>query len=188
MKKLTMLTVAMFFLSLSPRAYSQGFKAGACLAYYSVNDSVFKDVYGTGSMMFGAFLSADIVKKLELRAEINYFSSKGEMTLSKEEVTYTLIPIVATLRFRIFDAKKISPYIGAGLDFCSYKEKVPERFGGDISGSKTGFHGELGTYVNLSRKLQLDINLRYLKAAIEPFSEKREIGGFRAGIGIGYRF
>jgi opacity protein-like surface antigen len=188
MRKPAVITFIMFFLFIDGQAFSQGFKAGVSLAYYSVNDSVFKDVYGTGSMMFGASLSADIVKKLELRAEIDYFSSKGEMTLSKEEVTYTLIPIVAGLRFRIFDAKRISPYIGVGLDFCSYKEKVPERFGGDISGSKTGLHGELGTYVNLSRKLQLDINLRYLKASIEPFNEKREIGGFRAGVGVGYRF
>jgi opacity protein-like surface antigen len=188
MRKSAVIAFIMLFLFIDGQAFPQGFKAGVYLAYYSVNDSVFKDVYGTGSLMFGASLSADIMKRLELRAEIDYFSSKGEMTLSKEEVTYTLIPIVAALRFRIFDAKRISPYLGAGLDFCSYKEKVPERFGGDISGSKTGFHGELGTYVNLSRKLQLDINLRYLKAAIEPFNEKREIGGFRAGIGVGYRF
>ena len=82
------------------------------------------------------------------------------MTLSKEEITYTLTPIVAGLRFRVFDTKRISPYLGAGIDFCSYKEKVPERFGGDITGSKTGIHGEIGAYVHLSRKFQIDVNVR----------------------------
>lgn len=188
MKKLMILAIAMFSLGLSFQLYSQGFKAGAYLTYYSVNDTAFKDAYGTGNMMFGVSLSADIVKKLELRAEINYFASKGEMTLSKEEITYTLMPIVAGLRFRVFDTKRISPYLGAGIDFCSYKEKVPERFGGDITGSKTGIHGEVGTYVNLSNKFQIDVNFRYTKAAIEIFNREREIGGFRAGVGLEFQF
>ena len=158
------------------------------MTYYSVNDSAFKDAYGSGNLMFGASLSADIVKKIELRAEINYFSAKGEMTLSKEKITYTLMPIVLGLRFRVFETKRISPYLGAGLDFCSYKEEIPERFGGDITGSKTGIHGEIGTYVHLSQKLQIDINVRYLSAKTEVFEKKREIGGFRAGVGLEYRF
>jgi hypothetical protein len=143
MKKLIISTVVMLLFSLVYQGYAQGFKAGISVAYNSVNDSAFKDAYGSGSMMFGASLSADLVKQLELRGEIHYFSSKGEMTLSKEEITYTLTPIVAGLRFRVFDTKRISPYLGAGIDFCSYKEKVPERFGGDITGSKTGIHGEM---------------------------------------------
>ena len=188
MKKFVHFTFIMLFFITSTQAFAQGFKAGAYLTYYSVNDSAFKDAYGTGNMMFGASLSADIVKKLELRAEINYFSAKGEMTLSKEEITYTSMPIVAGLRFRVFDTKRISPYLGAGLDFCSYKEKVPERFGGDIPGSKTGIHGEIGTYVSLSNKIQIDVNFRYTSAKIEVLEKEREIGGFRAGVGVEYRF
>lgn len=188
MKKFMILTIALLLLSLSPQLYSQRFKAGAYLTYYSVNDSAFKDAYGIGNMMFGASLSANLSKRFELRGEINYFSAKGEMTLSKEEITYTLMPIVVGLRFRVFETKRISPYLGAGIDFCSYKEIVPERFGGDISGSKTGIHGEIGTYISLSNKIQIDVNFRYTKAAIEIFDREREIGGFRAGVGLEYRF
>lgn len=188
MKKIIHLSFTLLFFIISTQAFAQGFKAGVSLAYYSVDDSAFKDAYGTGNMMFGASLSADIYKKLELRAEINYFSAKGEMTLSKEEITYTLMPIVAGLRFRVIETKRISPYLGAGLDFCSYKEKVPERFGGDITGSKTGIHGEVGMYVHISQKLQIDINFRYTSAKIEVLEKDREIGGLRAGVGVEYRF
>jgi len=38
------------------------------------------------------------------------------------------------------------------------------------------------------RKFHLDINFRYFKAGIEPFDEKRETGGFRAGVGVEYSF
>jgi len=188
MRKFIHISFLMLFFIISTQAFAQGFKAGVSLAYNSVNDSAFKDAYGTGNLMFGASLSADLAKKLELRAEINYFSAKGEMTLSEEEITYTLTPIVAGLRFRVIETKRISPYLGAGIDFCSYKEKVPERFGGDITGSKTGIHGEIGTYVHLSQKLQIDVNFRYLSAKTEVLDKERELGGIRAGVGVEYRF
>lgn len=178
----------MLLFSLVYQGYAQGFKAGVSVAYNSVNDTAFKDAYGKGNLMFGASLSVNLENRWELRGEINYFSAKGEMTLSKEEITYTLTPIVAALRFRVFETKRISPYLGAGLDFCSYKEKVPERFGGEISGSKTGIHGEIGTYVYLGQKLQIDINIRYLGAKTEVMDNDRELGGIRAGLGLEYRF
>ena len=188
MKKFMIVAFILIF-SLTPfQAFGKGFKAGAYMTYYSVNDSAFKDAYGTGSMMFGASLSANLENRWELRGEINYFSAKGEMTLSKEEITYTFMPIVAGLRFRVFDTKRISPYLGTGVNFCSYKEKIPERFGGEITGSKTGFHGEIGTYIYISQYFQLDFNLRYTVAKIEVLDKERELGGFRAGVGVEYRF
>ena len=82
-----MIVAFILIFSLTPfQAFGKGFKAGAYLTYYSVNDSAFKDAYGTGSMMFGASLSANLENRWELRGEINYFSAKGEMTLSKEEI------------------------------------------------------------------------------------------------------
>jgi opacity protein-like surface antigen len=188
MRKFIPISILILFSMMSIYTFAQGFKAGAFLGYYAVNDSAFKDAYSAGNLMFGAFLSADIAKKLELRAEINYFSTKGEMTLSKEEVTFTLTPVIAGLRFRVIETKGFSPYLGAGIDFCSYKEKVPERFGGDISGSKTGIHGEIGAYINLSNKFQIDIGFRYTSAKIEVLDKEREIGGFRGGLAIEYRF
>jgi len=188
MRKFIPISILILFSMISIHTFAQSFKIGASFGYYAVNDSAFKDAYSAGNLMFGAFLSADIAKQLELRAEINYFSAKGEMTLSKEEVTFTLTPVIAGLRFRVIETKGFSPYLGAGIDFCSYKEKVPERFGGDISGSKTGIHGEIGAYINLSNNLQIDINFRYTKAKIEIFERDREIGGFRAGLGVEFRF
>lgn len=188
MRKFISISFLLLFSIISTQAFAQGFKAGAFLGYYAVNDSAFKGAYSAGNLMLGAFLSADIVKKLELRAEVNYFSTKGEMTLSNEEVTFTLTPVVAGLRFRVIETKGFSPYLGAGIDFCSYKEKVPERFGGDISGSKTGIHGEIGAYMSLGQKFQIDINFRFVSAKIEVLEKEREIGGFRGSLGFAYRF
>ena len=188
MKKRLVVTLIIFLWMTSFQSFAQSFKAGPILTYNSVNDPAFKDAYGIGNLMIGIFLSADIVRKLELRAEINYFSVNGEMTLSEEKITYTSVPKVVGLRYRVTEMKIFCPYLGAGIDFYSYKEKVPERFGGEISGTKTGTHGEIGTYINLSNKIQFDINFRYSSAKIEILEREREIGGIKVGVGVGYRF
>ena len=187
MKKIMVVIIALVFLGLSPQVFCQKsqkkFGIGADTSYYAVNDSMFKEVYSAGSMMFSVSLSTKLSNRFQFIATYKHFTAKGEMTFSKEEVTYTFTPIVAGLRYWIFDSRRIIPYLGAGIGFCSYKEKVPERFGGDITGSKAGFHGELGIYVKLTESVLIDINGMYLTLKVEPIEEaERDIGGFGAGI------
>ena len=189
MKKIMVVIIALVFLGLSHQVFAHSLGIGVSLNYFAMNDSMLKEIYPAGSLMFSVSMNANLIKRFDLRAEVNYFSTNGEMSLSKEEVTFTFTPIIVGLRFRIFDFRKISPYLGVGIDFCSYKEKVPERFGGDITGSKTGFHGELGIYVKLSNAFLIDINGRYLSLKAEPIEEvERELGGFRAGMGVEFWF
>jgi opacity protein-like surface antigen len=173
-------------MGLSRNALAKGFQAGFSLNYYSPNDSFYKDTYGKGNFMFGGSLSYKTKIRLEFRAEVNYFRDKGEMTVTKEEIKFTIVPIVLGLRFKIID-KNLSPYLGAGIDFYSYKEKYPERFE-DVSESTTGFHAEIGSYMNITPRIHLDLNVRYIKADAESFDEKIKLGGLKAGIGIGYSF
>ena len=176
----------LLIMSLSQMALAVDHKAGGNLAFYAVTDSLYKDVYGTGNLMFGAFLSFEFMKRLELRAEANYYKDAGEMTVSKEEIKFTLIPLVAGIRFKLINSK-ISPYLGAGIDFCYYKEALPERIE-DVSESKLGFHGELGTYLKVTHNLFLDLNIRYLKLDVKPLNETVKLGGIRAGVGFGIAF
>lgn len=156
--------------------------------YYHITDTLYKDVYSGGSIMINSFLSFELIKKLELRAEANYFKKKGKTPYKGEPVTLILTPLVAGMRFRIVDTDPVSPYLGAGITYLLYNEDVPESFGEDVSESTIGFLGEAGVYFHLGKKFLLDINLRYVKADAEPFGEKRELGGFRAGLSVEYRF
>ena len=165
--------------------FAGGFKACLHTNYYSLTDPIFKDIYGSGGMMFGGSLSY-VLKKFELRAEYNYFHKTGKMTLTQEDVTLTLTPIILGMRFRIL-GQKVSPYIGAGVGTLPYKEKLPERLE-HVSERATSLHFEGGGYVNLKHKLFMDLNIRYAWAPTQPFSEKIQLGGVRAGIGIGYSF
>jgi opacity protein-like surface antigen len=188
MKKIMVAFTALFTLvSSSQPCLAESFKIGGSVNYYSVTESIYKDVYGKGNIMFGGTLSCEPVRMLELRAEANYFHQKGKMTISKEEITLTIIPIVLGARIRFIETDRLSPYIGIGVDFYSYKEKLPGRFD-DVSEHTTGFHVEGGFYVDAIHSLYLDVNIRYTKADTEPFDETVKLGGIRAGVGFGIQF
>ena len=155
--------------------------------YYSIPDSLYKEVYREASLMFNGFLSFEFTKNLEFRAEFNHFKKNGETTYKQEPVTLTLTPLIAGIRFKIA-AGMITPYVGAGIAYFLYNEDVPESFGEDVSDSTIGFHGEVGVYFHLSKKLLLDINGRYVKADAKPFEEKIGLGGISAGVGVKYSF
>lgn len=184
---MTVILVLFFIVILSNYGLAEDFKAGGSLNYYSVTDSIYKDTYGKGNLMFGCSLSYEVIRKLELRAEANYFRDKGGMTKTKEEITFTIIPIVLGVRYKVLELNRLSPYLGAGVDFYFYKEDVPPRFE-DVLDSTTGFHIEVGSYVNVIHGFYLDLNVRYIRANAKSDDETIKLGGFRAGIGMGYCF
>lgn len=164
---------------------AENFRAGVSLGYYSVADSIFKETYGSGNLICGGFCSYTVIENFELRGEISYFHDSGEMTLTKETIEFSMIPIVLGARYRIVDEYKLSPYVGAGLDFYFFKERARI---GDTSDTTTGFHIEGGSYLALGQRFHIDLNLRYVKANAKPFDETINLGGFRVGIGVGYSF
>jgi len=188
MKKLFMIIISLFILvSSSPSAFAKGFKVGGSLNYYAVSDTIYKDTYGEGNLMFGGSLSYELIRRIELRVEANYFRDKGEMTTTKEEITLTLMPIVIGVRLRLINLSVFSPYLGAGVDYYAFKESLPERFE-DVSESATGFHAEVGSYLNIIPGFYLDLNVRYASVNAKPFDETIKLGGLRAGVGIGFGF
>jgi len=151
--------------------------------YYAISDSLFKDLYGTGNLMFGGQVSFEIIEKYEIRGEVNYFRDTGKMPITEEEIKFTFMPIVLGMRYKVLKVSLISPYLGAGVDFISYKEDVPDRFE-DVSESTTGYHVEAGSYIKMTGRFYIDLNVRYIKADVEPFDEKIKLGGIRVGLGF----
>jgi opacity protein-like surface antigen len=160
-------------------------RVGGSIGYYSVADSIYKDTYGSGDFIYGGSLSYDLLRSFEIRGEVGYFKDKGEMTLTQEEIKFSMIPVVIGMRVKLVKIKKLSPYLGAGVDFCSYKER--SRLG-DTSESTVGFHIEGGSYIALGQRFHIDLNLRYVKADAQPFDETIKLGGWRAGVGVEYSF
>ncbi len=160
-------------------------RVGGSIGYYSLADSIYKDTYGSGNLIYDASLSYDLLRNLEIRGEVGYFRDKGETTLTREEIKFSMIPVVIGLRAKLVTIRKFSPYLGAGIDFYFFEETARL---GDTSDSTTGFHLEAGSYIALGRRFHLDLNLRYIKADAQPLDETIKLGGWRAGVGVGYSF
>ena len=122
MKKFWIFAIIIF--CFTANASSEGFRVGASLGYYSVADSIYKNSYGSGNLMYGGFLSYDLSNNIELRGEISYFSDKGEMTLTKEKIKFSLIPVMIGIRTRLIQIKNLNPYLGAGIDFSFFNFEV----------------------------------------------------------------
>lgn len=164
---------------------AERFRAGGSISYYSLADSIYKETYGSGNLIYDASLGYDVLNYLEIRGEVGYFKDKGETTLTREEIKFSMTPVVIGLRAKLAKSGKLSPYLGAGVDFISFKETARL---GDTSDSTTGFHFEAGSYVALGQRFSLDINLRYVKADAQPLDETIKLGGWKAGLGVGYSF
>ncbi|MBW2991287.1 porin family protein [Candidatus Woesearchaeota archaeon] len=186
MKKSILFLLALLLVSsFSFQCWAGTFKIGASVNYYLISDPIFKELYSSGGMMFGGFLSFSY-KMFELRTEFNTFQMNGNMSLTEEEIKFSMTPIVVGLRV-FLPNKTVSPYLGGGLTYCSYKEELPARFE-PVSESVTGFHFESGSYFILAKGLLLDLNVRYSNLNAESFADDVKIGGIRAGLGVGYRF
>jgi hypothetical protein len=162
-------------------------KVTAAVHYYAVQDSVYREVYGRGDLMYGLTLAVQPFSLLEIAVDGGLLQDKGRMTYTDEEVQFLLRILALSLRLHLVRVKFFSVYLGGGGDYCLYKEKAPPRFG-DVSGSTTGYHAEAGVCLNLPWKFYLDFNARYVVAKAKPLGETLKIGGLRAGLGAGLKF
>lgn len=183
MKKIPVIMTIILLFTFFTRA--EKFRLGVSSGYYSIQNSIYKETYGSGNFMYGTFLGYNLTKRLELRGESGYFKDRGKTGLTKEEMEFSIIPVVAGIRYLIIKIKFLNPYIGAGVDFYFFKEKVRL---GDTSDSTTGFHIETGSYISLGRRLFIELNFRYVNAKVKPYDETINLGGFRTGIGVGFFF
>jgi opacity protein-like surface antigen len=174
-----------FLFVLVPPSAAKGFSVGGSLGYYFLADPIYKETYGSGSLIMEGFFGYDLPEHLEIRAAVGYFTANGKMTLTREEIRFRMVPVVIGVRVKPVKLGKLDPYLGIGLDFCAFKETARP---GNTSDSTTGFQLEAGTYIALAERFQLDINLRYIKADAKPLDEVIRLGGWRAGVGLGYAF
>jgi opacity protein-like surface antigen len=168
-------------------ASSAQIRIGGAANYFMPSDSAYKDLYGRGGLTPAGSLSLELMRRLELRAEVGFFQDSGQMSLTREDIKLKLTTAVLGVRYRFIESRMLSPYAGVGVAVISYKEEVPPRLA-SVSKSTTGFEAEAGTYVNVTARFFLDLNFRYLSAEAKPLTESVKLGGIRFGIGVGYKF
>jgi outer membrane protein W len=181
MKKIVFvfLAVLLFFSFLSATEYSFSFRGYS----FHPSEEAFQDIYGAG---FGFGLESDVqlIGNIDFRVAVGSFQKKGEMTLSKEEIKLSIVPVEIGLRYRILSGG-IRPYAGAGLGYFRFKEKTPI---GTAITTKLGYFAHTGVMILVVKGLYLDGFLNYSSCKVKPATIEVNIGGFSMGVGVGYRF
>lgn len=190
MKRATTIFLTLLFLSISSFA-GQRFLLGVSGGYYNVSDSDFKDIYSSGSGIYGLLVGANIWKGIQVFGSYKFFSVDGKTTYTKEDLKFSMNPFTLALRYNFGKGSwKLKPYAGTGIDFYSYKEDVVKEseFMKDTSDSLTGYHFQFGGSLELIKNLCVDLNFKYTIADAKPYEKKVKLGGTEFGIGLVFVF
>ncbi len=151
--------------------------------YFNPGEQAFKDIYGSG-IMFGAEISIGIWKNLELWVTGGTFSKTGELTFTKEQTKLRITPAGIGIKYVHPAGSKMDIYGGIGINYYSYNEENPI---GEVKTNKIGYIGTIGTYVKVTEGIFFDLFFDYSHCKIKPDEINVNIGGFGAGVGIGFR-
>ncbi len=183
------------FLTLSllslPLFSGDRFLIGLSGGYYNVSDSSFKEIYSSGSGIYGLVAGVNVWKGVQVLGSYKFFSVDGKTTFTKEALKFSMNPLTLALRYNFGrEGWKFKPYAGAGIDFYSYKEDVvnESEFMQDTSDTTTGFHFQGGGVLKLMKGLFIDLNFKYTVADAKPYDKTIKLGGTEFGVGVIFVF
>ncbi len=178
-KALTVLSI-IFFASVWMHAGALTIEAKG--SYFYPTEQAFKDIYG-GGLMYGGEISLGIWKNLEIWVGGYYFSRYSELTYTGEETYLQIVPLGGGLKYKITTGL-LSLYGGAGVNYFDYQES---NVIGDVQSGAVGFVAKVGGYLEPVDKFVIDIFVEYSYCKMTPDYYTIDIGGIKAGIGIGVR-
>lgn len=168
-----------------------GFNAGR----YNISSDRFKEVYGSGSMIWAFELSKRVYhlnnQEININIGAGYFSKKGETTATKDTIRLTLKPISLGANYLIKLQNNLIPFFGFGLSYYIYKEDWNVFSAKD---TKLGYYLNGGLYyqIPMLESLKVKLYLLYSRATVKPEGSNIEgsinIGGFQFGLGLVWTF
>jgi hypothetical protein len=184
-RKYFMLSAAVVFLSGSFLMAESGdrFNVLGTVHYFQPTDDVFKDVYG-GAMVFGGEIGVKVWKGLGIWAAVDVYSKDGSTTFSEEPTEIRIMPITAGAIY-CFTAKRLQPYLALGVGYFRYKETNDI---GQVEGGDLGYIARGGARLIAFGPLILDVRVSYSTCKYKSSPFEADLGGLRAGLGIGAAF
>ncbi len=155
--------------------------------YFLPSDKKFKEVYDGGKytewISYGGEIGITLGQGVGLWAGGSYFKKKGKLTLTEEETTLQITPVYGGIKFRSTKSN-VSPYLGFGVGYFQYKE---ESRIGKISKADIGYIGQAG-FIIKAGVIIIDLQASYSYCKVKPVDVEANLGGFQAGIGLGFEF
>lgn len=155
--------------------------------YFRPSDKNFKAVYDSGKfeewITYGGEIGITLGKGVGLWAGGSYFNKKGKLTVTEEETEIQITPFYGGIKFRSAKSS-VSPYLGVGVGYFQYKE---ENRIGKVSKGSMGYIGQIGLLFRAG-VIVIDFQASYSYCKVKPVEVEADLGGFQAGIGLGFEF
>ncbi len=180
MRKVVAVSAIIFFTAVSMFAGSLFLEVKG--SYFFPTERAFQDIYG-GGLMYGGEISLTIWKNLDIWIGGYYFSRYSGLTYTGEETYLQIMPLGGGLKYRITTGL-LSLYGGAGVNYFDYQES---NVIGDVQSGAVGYVAKAGAYLEPVDKFVIDIFVEYSTCTMTPADYTIDIGGIKAGIGIGAR-
>lgn len=181
MKKL--LTLAAILILFSSSAYSADVIIETKGDYHYFACSTCRDTWGPG-IKYGLELSIISPQGLGLWVGGSYLSKDANPAFREIRGKLELIPIGGGVKL-VQSAGTLNFYSGFGVNHYQYKETNPNE---QIKLNSFGFIGKVGIFAKVIEGLMIDVYLNYSRCIVEPHGVKVNVGGYEAGLGLGYIF
>lgn len=185
MKKNVFFFVVIIFFSATLLQAESGdtFRISAMAHYFQPSDDYFKNIYGS-KLIFGGEIGIKIWNWVSLWSAADFYTNKGKTTFSEEETEIQITTVFGGLMFQ-FTNSTFRPYTALGIGYFQYRETNPI---GKVEDGDLGYIIQAGVRIKPIELLFLDLKTSYSFCQVKPADIKADLGGFRAGIGLGLEF
>ncbi len=153
------------------------------VSYFQPSEKATKDIYGGKAVIRGE-VNLKVWKFIDLWLAGSHYTKRGNLPFTKEATRLILTPVGGGVKI-VFKNGIINPYVGIGPVMYFYRERNPI---GLAKGTKVGIIGQAGCYLKVIGGLLFDICIDYSYCVVKPQRIKSNIGGIKAGIGLGFEF
>jgi opacity protein-like surface antigen len=164
---------------------------GVMAGSYKNDSDRFSEVYGGDtSFQFGLNFTRALVYfrglHLDVSGEARMISKTGRATLSGDEAKIRIFPLTLAA-ILAYDMKYVSPFVGYGGDWFSYKETSALA---ETSGWASGDHFQGGLFIGVPGMENLRIKLYYKHTRVTATENEIDVklGGSEFGFGVSYGF
>jgi len=171
------------------------FRLGVYFEGAMLNDENLTSFFGHSQRnLFGFEGSVHVLYNVDVWASYRIYTDRTKTTFYGKENKLRLAMASLGLVYRPIVWNRIEPFVGAGVEFYSYYEKVEGTDLTDTSGDAFGFHVQGGTYVHIFKFLSGKVFFRYngvKKTLTHPLPDgtnELDLGGKEFGAGLVFRF
>jgi hypothetical protein len=207
LKVITVFSILMIFLTVGVSAQAYFFEMALDVSYLMHRDSNFKDVYGSGSILPELKLGIRLFEGLKVTGAFGSFKEDGTVVATTPGVNYSTEAsqrfISAGLQYNFDVSWEWEFKISAEYVWVDYEEKVsaeeiqlvdptepPEDIANRLlnpSGTANAIRVGAGVVYVFRSNLFLEIIAAYTFGDDEVNGMPFDLGGFQAGVGIGFR-